>query len=125
VTPEVLAVQLSEELRARFSSQAYYCAAPGCGVAYFDAWGAAAPREALAVVPYPKNPTGPVCSCLGVTAAELAEDARRGDRERVRRILAHVRGAQASCALKSPDGNSCERTVRQVFLEHLPSSAES
>ena len=96
---------------------AHVCWGPACGVGYFDAWSRSVPAAVLKSPAYPKAPDAPVCACLGVSAAALTAQARAGERDIVLRILAHIRGGQAACAHRSPDGESCERRVRRLFRE--------
>lgn len=114
VPPETIAAQLPAAEAARFTSDAYYCPNPACGVGYYDAWGGHVPVTALARVTAPKDPGGAICACLGILAADVVAEAKAGGKELVVRIIAHARGAEARCLTASPAGRSCEREVRRV-----------
>ena len=117
ISRETLDAQLSRADADRFPSGAFWCATPGCPIAYFDGWGTEVTAEALSGVPYPKNPGGLACSCLGIPPARILEEAREDKRDAVLRIIAHARSDAAECVRKSPEGRSCERVVRQLFMQ--------
>jgi len=116
VSPETLVAQLAPEDAASFNRNVWFCANPECPVAYFDAWGTVAQCDALAVVPWPKDPNGPVCGCRGVTAERIREAALAGDREFVRDILKQATAEDALCAERSATGRSCAKDLRRLFL---------
>jgi bacterioferritin-associated ferredoxin len=95
----------------------FYCPAPGCRVAYFDAWGAIVTADRITGTAYPKDPGGPICPCFGVTAAEIEADARAGRKDRVRDLLARAEGPEAHCERCAPDGRSCATEVRRLFSD--------
>ena len=118
VTPAALAAHTDAGGRKSLTSDAFYCPNQDCAVAYFDAWGGVVPVEAARGLPYPKHPDGPVCACLDIGAGRVVAEARAGDKTTVARIIAHSKGADASCATTMADGRSCERAVRRLFLDH-------
>ena len=119
VTRKTLQKQLPEGFIGNFSESAFYCPNPRCKVAYFDSWGATAPRSELRALTYPKSSTAPVCPCFGITAEEIREDAAAGRRERVRDLLEKAESTAARCATESPTGVHCIAVVRRIFLEHF------
>ena len=118
VERETLVAQIGEERTSLFTSDAHFCWSATCPVGYFDAWSGRVPADALASPAYPKRPDAPVCVCLDVAAATIAGEARAGSRDTVLRILEHIRGGESACALRSPDGQTCERRVRRLFAEN-------
>lgn len=119
VTRATLLAQLPGDVARRFADSACYCPSPSCEVAYFDAWGTVASRDALRRQAYPKSPAAPVCACFGITAGEIREAAEAGDKERVREMLSRAEGPDARCATESPSGGSCAVEVRRIFMEHF------
>ena len=117
VSSETLAAWLPGDEISRYPGGAFYCPVPGCPVAYFDGWGNETPARTLPPLTHPKNLRGPVCPCLGVTAAEVAEAARSGSKDLILRVIQRARNPEAECGRRSPDGRSCEAHVRRLFLE--------
>jgi hypothetical protein len=120
VSEQTLGAQLRADDVRRINPPAYYCSNPKCPVAYFDGWGGMVPLKALETRAYPKDPEGMICACLRVPARRIVSDAQVDDRSTLLRILEHVRGDTACCETASPEGVSCERRLRQLFLEHRP-----
>ncbi len=120
VERETLVAQIGEERARAFTSDAHFCWTAACPVGYFDAWSTTVPAEALVSPAFPKSADAPVCTCLGVVADAVAAESRAGVRDTVLRIIAHIRSGEAACALRSPDGQSCERRVRRLFAENAP-----
>lgn len=112
-----LDAQLARDVAATLGDGAYYCANPACDVAYFDAVEKTVTVDALRVVPYPKDPAGPICPCLGIGEAEIRAEATAGCRDRVREILAAADGPTARCLTASPTGRSCATEVRRLFMK--------
>jgi len=119
VSTATVAAQLSPEAAQEFSSDVFYCANPGCPVGYFDQWGHVVPAEDLRTSAWPKDPDAPICSCLGVTADRIIEDALEGNRDTVLRIIEEARKEDAACETRSPEGCSCETRVRRLFLQNF------
>lgn len=100
-------------------SSCHYCPNPGCPVAYFDAWGASVPSTELRRPAYPKSLTAPVCSCFGITAQEVREEAEAHRKDRVREWIAKAESAEARCETESPSGTSCVSEIRRIFVKHF------
>jgi hypothetical protein len=115
-----LAAALPGEAGASLGTEVFYCPNPACPVAYYDAWGNTVPAASLERPAYPKDSGGPVCSCLGIGAEEIAAEAGKGLKDLLLRILEHIRTGEAACERRAPDGRSCERTARRLFLEAAP-----
>lgn len=116
---EALRAQLSPEDAARFPDGAFYCATATCPVAFFDRYGALVEVAALRDVPYPKDPEGVVCACLGIRAAQLEDEARAGRRDAIRAIVEAARSDPARCADTAVSGRPCEVEARRLFLQHF------
>ena len=112
-----LEAHLAADARAPLGATAFYCPDPACPTAYFNGWGTSVPREKLTSTAYPKDPEAPVCSCFGLTAAEVVADARDGRKERVKSLLERSKGPEARCLEKSPDGRCCMPLVSRLFRE--------
>ena len=115
--PPTLEAQLPPDLRAPLGGTAFFCVNPGCPTGYFNAWGAAVPAERLASRAWPKDPEAPICPCFGITADEIASDARDGKKERVRDLVERAKGAEARCRERCPDGRPCIPRVLRHFRE--------
>ena len=119
VDRETLRAQLTEAAAEKLQGGAYYCPNPACEIAYYDAWGATVSVSALACPAWPKPPSAPLCACLGITAADIIEDARRGDRDRIRAVVDASQSDPARCAGRMPSGRSCATEARRLFLAHF------
>lgn len=119
VTRDTLLAQLPDEHARSFSKTAFYCANPACEVAYFDAWGATAPRSALRAAAYPKSGSAPVCSCFGFTAEEIRRAAEEGRKDQVKAMLARAESDEARCPTEAPSGASCVPEIRRIFMKHF------
>ena len=98
---------------------ANFCPSQTCEVAYFDAHDMTVPVSALLHPVYPKHPDAPICPCLNVPAAEIQQDAERGDPSRVRELLKHAQSPAAQCARHSPSARSCVADVQKLYLRYL------
>ena len=96
---------------------AHYCVNSGCPIAYFSPWGSSVASEHLTRTAYPKDPAGPLCSCFGITAEEVIEDALAGRKERVRDLMERSKGPEARCIERSPDGLCCLPRVLRLFRD--------
>ena len=124
VPAATLQAQLDEAQAGRFSQTAYFCPNPVCPVVYFDNWGTWVGSDQLASVPYPKNPSAPVCGCFGMTEQEIRTDAASGNRQRIRELLERSRGPDADCVRRSPAGRACEAEVRRLFMKYFQPAAD-
>jgi len=116
---KTLLAQLPEELARAFSESVYYCQNPRCPVAYFDAWGTQAPASVLRLPSYPKSPTAPLCSCFGITAEAIRDEAEAGRKDLVRELVSRAGSDEARCETEAPCGTSCVVEARKVFMKHF------
>jgi hypothetical protein len=120
VTRKTLLAQLPGDLARAFSESAYYCQNPRCAVGYFDAWGTQAPASVLRRPSYPKDPAAPLCSCFGITAEAIREEAEAGRKDLVRDLVSRAGSKEARCETEAPCGSSCVVEARRVFVRHFP-----
>lgn len=117
-----LDAQLGPEDRAGLrGAAAFYCVNPDCPTAYFTAWGGSVAAGRLASRAWPKDPEAPACPCFGITAAEVATDARDGRKERVRDLMERSKGPEARCTERCPDGRPCLERILRLFRESFRS----
>jgi bacterioferritin-associated ferredoxin len=88
-------------------------------VAYFDAWGTQAPAGALRRPAYPKSPAAPLCSCFGITAAQIRDEAEAGRKDLIRKLIERAASDEARCETEAPCGSSCVVEARRIFLKHF------
>ena len=119
VYAETLRAQLSAEARRSFRGEAYYCPNPTCAVAYFDAGGNTATLDQVNRPAYPKPASAPLCNCLGVTADQIVEEAKRGDRDRIRQLVSEAENHARRCATRMPSGLPCATEARRLFMTYL------
>jgi hypothetical protein len=119
VTDEALAVQLPAHVRRRLGDT-YFCPSPHCPVVFFDTLDEVVVADELERRFYPKEPAAPVCACLGITAEDIREDAERGQKARVKRIVQFAASEEARCGQTAVTGQSCVAEVRRLFLRSFP-----
>ena len=119
VSRKTLLAQLPENVARGFAGSAYYCGNPHCQVGYFDAWGTQVPASLLLRPSSPKNPTAPLCSCFGITADAIREEAEAGRKDLMRNLVTRVESDEARCETQAPCGRSCLVEARKVFLKHF------
>jgi len=122
VSRRTLEEKLTAESAAAYSESSCWCPTVGCPIAYFDRWGHTTRVDQLTALPWPKDPQGTVCACLGVAPEALRLDAEAGRRELVKEILAAAEDPAARCKTESVTGRSCVTEVRRLFMEHFKPS---
>jgi hypothetical protein len=103
--------------RTALGGSAFYCAAPSCPTAYFNAWGAVVSADQLARAAWPKDPEAPICSCFGIKAADVISDAREGRKDRIKELVERSKGPDARCTTSAPGGACCVPNVLRLFRE--------
>jgi hypothetical protein len=128
VGPETIRAQLPEgaagpavpgkpgDGRYPFAESAFYCAYPGCPVAYFDRLRQTVLATLLRRPTYPKRPDAPLCACTGVTSADLARDFGEGSTARIKDLVTRSQSASARCVLEAPDGRPCAAEARKLWM---------
>jgi Zinc binding domain len=105
------------DARRAMAASAYFCPTPTCSVAYFDAFEAVVSTDTLTSPVYPKDPAAPLCSCFGLTQADVEADVTDGTPHRVRALLAKSKTPAARCEELSPTGRSCIPDVQRCYFK--------
>lgn len=105
------------EARRSLAATTYFCSTPRCPVAYFDAFEATVPAEALYHPVYPKDPRAPLCACFGLTIDDVENDIADGTPTRIRALLAKSKTSAARCEELSPTGRSCIPDVQRCYFK--------
>ncbi len=95
---------------------AYYCGTDACEVAYFDLLERTVAVNAARGLPWPKDPTGTLCACHGLTADDVDADIAEGVPTRVREVVRKAGLPDAVCAARSADGRPCVARVQRHFI---------
>src|SRR3954462_6026744 len=90
------------EARRPLAASVYFCPTPTCPVAYFDAFEATIPADALVHPVYLKDATAPLCACFGLTIDDVEADIADGTPHRIRALLAKSKTDAARCEELSP-----------------------
>jgi len=105
------------DARRPLAASTYFCPTPTCPVAYFDAFEATVPVEALTTPVYPKDPMAPLCPCFGLTMDDVEADVADGTPTRIRALLAKSKTAEARCDELSATGRSCIPDVQKCYFK--------
>ena len=105
------------EKRRPLAASVYFCPTPTCPVAYFDAFEAVIPADALARPVFPKDPTAPLCPCFGLTLDDVEADVADSTPHRIRALLAKSKTDAARCEVLSPTGRSCIPDVQRCYFK--------
>jgi len=116
VGPATVRAQLPEAAAAVFLGSAFYCAYPGCPVAYFDRLKQTVLATLLRRPAYPKKPDAPLCACTGLTATDLEEDFHAGTTGRIKDLVARSESTLARCVIEAPDGRPCAAEARKLWM---------
>lgn len=94
----------------------YWCGTDSCEIAYFDLF----ERVVLAAdahgLHWPKDPTGPLCACHGLTVDDVDADLAEGTPRRVREVIRKAGLPDAACGAASADGRPCVARVQRYFM---------
>jgi hypothetical protein len=96
---------------------ANFCPTPQCDVAYFDAFERVIRTGDLKRPVYPKDPDAPMCACFGLTREDIEADVREGVVARVKAIVEKAKSAEARCAQKAANGQSCIAYVQKYYMQ--------
>jgi hypothetical protein len=119
VDGETLQTHLTAEQRGRIAEPANFCPSPGCEVAYFDCFERLVLASDLARPVYPKDLDAPICSCFGLTRADIELDIEEGAPTRTKAILEKAKSPSAQCRKMAANGRSCVAYVQKYYLECL------
>ena len=95
---------------------AFFCGTDTCAVAYFDLLERTIPLTAAHGLFWPKDPSGPLCACHGLTVDDVDADLSEGTPTRVRDVVRRATQPDAACATRSADGRSCVARVQRHYL---------
>jgi hypothetical protein len=108
-----------EPERRGMAASASFCPTPSCPVAYFDAFEAVVPTEALVRPVYPKDPAAPLCACFGLTLDDVDADLAEGTPRRIRALLAQSKTDDARCEERSPTGRCSIAEVQRQYFKRM------
>jgi hypothetical protein len=109
--------QATPDARRPLAATAYFCPTPTCSVAYFDAFEAQVPADALLRPVYPKDPEAPLCPCFGLSRDDVEADVAEGAPRRIRELLAKSKTPDARCETASPTGRCCLPEVQRYYFK--------
>jgi hypothetical protein len=122
---ETLESYLSQEQRRMVAEPANFCPSPQCRVVYFDAFERAILADDVPRPVYPKDPTAPLCPCLGLTREDVERDVRDGVKTRVKAALEKAKSANARCRALAANGRPCVAYVQKYYQQCLDSKSRS
>lgn len=105
------------EVRRPLAASVYFCPTPTCPVVYFDAFEATVSSDSLTRTVYPKDQAAPLCSCFGLSYADVQADAAEATPVRIRALLAKSKTPAARCEELSPTGRSCIPDVQKCYFK--------
>jgi hypothetical protein len=112
-----LQAHLTGAQRGRISDPAAFCPSPKCRVAYFDSFERVILAADLERPVYPKDPSAPICACLGLTRADIERDVEEGVVTRTKAALEKAKSPGARCAETAANGQSCEAYVQKCYMQ--------
>ena len=121
VGSETLKSYLSDEQRRMVSEPANFCPSPKCPVVYFDAFERAISTDDIKRPVYPKDPTAPICPCLGLTQADIERDVQDGVKTRVKAAIKKAASPDARCHKMAANGRPCTAYVQKHYMRCLES----
>lgn len=93
-----------------------WCDTERCQVAYFDSLERTIAVERATGVHWPKDPSGVLCQCHGLSCEDVDADLAEGEPRRVRETVRRAGQPGAECALRSADGRSCVARVQRLYV---------
>jgi len=122
VGAETLAAHVAAGATEALGEPAYYCGTDSCEVAYFDLLERVVPVAEARGLAWPKDPTGPLCGCHGLTIDDVDADLAEGVPTRVKRVVQQAGQPAAECVTKSPDGRPCVARVQRYYMRRRAES---
>jgi hypothetical protein len=122
VGAETLAAHVAAWATESLGEPAYYCGTDSCEVAYFDLLERVVPVAEARGLAWPKDPTGPLCGCHGLTIDDVDADLAEGVPTRVKRVVQQAGQPAAECVTKSPDGRPCVARVQRYYMRRRAES---
>ena len=93
-----------------------WCDTEGCPVAYFDSLERFVEVSRATGVHWPKEFTGPLCACHGLTCDDVDADLADGEPTRVRAVILGAGAPGAQCAIRAADGRSCVARLQRYYV---------
>ena len=93
-----------------------WCDTESCPVAYFDALERSVDVSRATGIHWPKEPTGALCNCHGLTCEDVDADLAEGEPTRVRAVVLKAGAPGARCATVAADGRSCVARVQRYYV---------
>ena len=116
VAVETLAAHVDPAAAEALAAPAYFCPGDTCSVAYFDLLERTISTAAARGLFWPKDPTGTLCGCHGLTVDDVDRDLAEGVPTRVREVVRRAGEPGAACGVKSADGRSCVARVQRYYM---------
>lgn len=117
VLASALEAATTAEQRKQLADRVFFCPAPNCPVAYFDAMESAVEAAALPKPVYPKDANSPICGCFGLSLEDIEDDVAEGVPRRIRELLAKSKSPAAHCSTASPTGRCCMTEVQRIYFK--------
>lgn len=114
---ETLQEFLSEAQRRSLAEPANFCPSPQCDVVYFDSFERIVLTGDLSRPVYPKDPTAPLCACLGLTAEDVERDVAEGVTTRVKAAVEKAKSPTARCRQSAANGRPCIAFVQKYYMQ--------
>ena len=121
VAVETLAAHVDPAAAEALAEPAYFCPGDTCSVAYFDLLERTISTAAARGLFWPKDPTGTLCGCHGLTVDDVDRDLAEGVPTRVREVVRRAGEPGAACGVMSADGRSCVARVQRYYMRRRTS----
>jgi Zinc binding domain len=122
VHAETLDHFLTEQIRPRFGSDAWYCGLAACPVIYFSSFGTVAGLHELRQTAWPYDADAPICPCFNFRYQDLLDEVDAPQPLRIRELIAKSRSPDANCRMRAIDGQCCSREIQRLYLRLKNSS---
>jgi hypothetical protein len=117
VTPQTLAAHVAPTAVESLAEPAYFCSGDTCAVAYFDLLERTIATAAAHGLPWPKDSSGTLCACYGLTVDDVDRDLAEGVPTRVREVVRKAGEPGAACGVRSADGRTCVARVQRYYMQ--------
>jgi len=116
VSAETVASHVAAGAAQTLGEPLFCCVTDSCAVAYFDLFERSIPMGDARGFFWPKDPTGPLCACHGLTCDDVDADVAEGTPTRVRAVVEQASAPAAECARLAADGRSCAARVKREYM---------
>lgn len=111
-----LAAHLDPSDAATLAEPVAWCDTERCPVGYFDGLERFVEAVRVRGVHWPKDLSGVLCACHGLTCDDVEADLDEGVPRRVREVVTKAANPGAECAIRSVDGRPCTARVQRHFV---------